>query len=165
MSILRFSGACRHTQTWTVSMHQTKRKQFIVCSLIFLQTLKNKQNKTTHNKKIKNEKKVVFGAQKRFYETSEQNMSFQKRNKRVRRALTMKNRHLAKELLYGRDANAMFNKLSKGGNQKKLQEIFVKHMYGLKLNMFRYEFDNVNRDEFVKKAKKKAAQQPPPIPE
>ena len=58
----------------------------------------------------------------------------------IRKEIVKRRRHIAKELLYGRAANYMIAKLSKGSNHKKLEKILVDHLYALKVNKFRLAF-------------------------
>eukprot|EP00485_Elphidium_margaritaceum_P002565 CAMPEP_0202694464 /NCGR_PEP_ID=MMETSP1385-20130828/8325_1 /ASSEMBLY_ACC=CAM_ASM_000861 /TAXON_ID=933848 /ORGANISM="Elphidium margaritaceum" /LENGTH=183 /DNA_ID=CAMNT_0049350317 /DNA_START=12 /DNA_END=563 /DNA_ORIENTATION=- len=67
-------------------------------------------------------------------------------NHRFRKYVTFYRRRMDRELVFGYAACRMMNKLSKGGNQKMLQQELVNHLYALKLNSFRMPFMELESD-------------------
>ena len=71
--------------------------------------------------------------------SDEQKFEWLKKNESFRWHLVNKQRNIANELLFGRAAVHMINKIQYGGNQPQLKGILVNNLYSLKLSRFRFE--------------------------
>ncbi|ETO32945.1 hypothetical protein RFI_04162 [Reticulomyxa filosa] len=84
-----------------------------------------------------------------------QKIGWEERNREFRKKILARRRHIANELLFGRDACLMLNKMQQGGNQKALQNHLVNNLYALKLKRFKLEFLDDSKRGLAKDAQKR----------